>query len=81
MSERAILIKALKAEAKMKPDEKIKIGWRFFTYEEFAEILDSRGNPSNEEKGLLESFIDNALKMFRENPVYRQKMMALAGVT
>ena len=80
MSEREILIRAFKAEARMKPDERIKLGWNLYTYREFADMLGSGEDLSKEEKNTLKSFVDNALKMFRENPAYKQKMMSLAGV-
>ena len=80
MSEREILVRAMKAEARMKPDTKIRLGWSFYTYREFADMLGSNEELSKEEEGRLKSFMENALKMFRENPAYRDKMMDLAGV-
>ena len=80
MSERDILIRAFKAEARMKPKEKIILGRKVYTFEEFASMLGSGRRLPKEERNLVRSFVDNALRMFRENPAYRQKMMSLAGV-
>jgi hypothetical protein len=74
-----IIIQALKVEALQKPNEKIIAGKEIFTYREFAEILNSHKLQKNHKK-LVEVFLKSAVKMFNENPTYRQHIMKLAGV-
>jgi len=79
MKEVDIIIRALKAEAMVKPDEKIFVGRESFTYAEFAGMLGTEKLQRNHRK-FVENFLNSAKKMFKENPVYRQKMIQLAGV-
>jgi len=79
MKEIEIIVKALIAEALQKPDEKVIAGREIFTYKEFVAMLSSKKLQKNH-KRLVESFLQSAHKMFRENPIYRQKMMQLAGI-
>jgi hypothetical protein len=78
MKEIEIIVKALTAEALQKPDEKVIAGKEIFTYKEFAAMLNSKKLQKNH-KRLIESFLQSAQKMFKENPSYRQKIMQLAG--
>jgi hypothetical protein len=77
MDEIEIIIKALKAEALSKPSEKIIAGFESFTYKEFAEMLDKKKLQSNQ---IVDAFLNSALKMFKENSSYKQKMLELAGI-
>jgi hypothetical protein len=79
MNEVEIIIKALKAEALSKPNEKIIAGFESLTYKEFAEMLDKK-NLQNNHKKFVDTFLQSAVKLFKENPEYRQKIMCLAGV-
>jgi hypothetical protein len=74
-----IIIQALKAEALQKPNEKIIAGKEILTYREFAEILDSKKLQQNHKK-LVDAFLKSAVKLFNENPTYKQHIMKLAGV-
>jgi hypothetical protein len=73
-----LIIQALKAEAAQKPNEKIIAGKEIFTYREFVEVLNSHKLQKNHKK-LVEAFLKSAVKLFNENPTYRQKILKLAG--
>jgi len=79
VDERKIVIEALKVEAKNKPNERIFVGSKSYTYQEFALMLDKKVN-SKAEREFVESFINSAVKMFKENKTFREKMKKLAGV-
>ena len=79
MKEVEIIIKALRIEALQKPEEKVMAGKEVFTYREFAEMLNSKKLQKNHRK-FVESFLQSAIKMFNENPTYKQKVLQLAGV-
>jgi hypothetical protein len=78
LNEKEIVIRALKMEAQLKPSEKIYAGWVELTYEEFGKMLDAKRLQRNHKK-LVESIVQTSLKMFRENPVFRERMLKLAG--
>lgn len=79
MDEKKILIKALKLEAQHKPNERIYVGFKSFTYKEFACMLENNSRLDKETKKVVDNFLKQALKMFRENHEFRNKMMTLAG--
>lgn len=79
MDEKEIVILALKEEAKHKPKEKVFFGEYVYTYEQFVEMLNRR-KLKKEEKRIVQGFLNNAVRMFKENPAFRSKMMQLAGV-
>jgi hypothetical protein len=74
-----IIIKALRVEAMQKPNEKIIAGKEVFTYKEFAEMLNSKKLQKNHRK-MIQAFLNSALKMFKENPTYKRKILQLAAV-
>jgi hypothetical protein len=74
-----LIIQALKVEALQKPNEKIIAGKEVFTYREFAEILNSHKLQKSHRK-LVDAFLKSAVKLFNENPTYKQHIMKLAGV-
>ena len=80
MNEKQIVVLALKEEAKHKPKEKVFFGERVYTYEEFVEMLNRR-KLKREERKIVQGFLKNAVKMFKENEAFRSKMMELAGVS
>lgn len=80
LKESEILIKAFKLEAQRKPDERIFIGFKTYTYKEFSSLLDNHQKLDKETKKLIQSFLNQALKMFRENEEFRNRMKMLAGV-
>lgn len=71
-----ILIKAYVAEARSKPDVKIKIGRELITHAEFADMLEA--NPHR--KDHVARFLRDATKMFEESKAFQMRMMSLAGV-
>jgi hypothetical protein len=73
-----IIVKALKAEAYSKPNEKIYIGNHVLTYREFAEALESCG--LNDLKQSIDTLLNTALNLFKTSGEYREKIMRLAGV-
>ncbi|MEM1589682.1 MAG: hypothetical protein QW175_04640 [Candidatus Bathyarchaeia archaeon] len=79
MDEKKILIKALTVEAEQKPNERIFIGFKSYTYKEFASMLNHNKKLDKQTRKLVQNFINQALKMFRENEEFRKKMMMLAG--
>lgn len=79
MKEVEIIVKALKAEATQKPNEIIYAGRESFTYKEFIAMLNSKKLQKNHKK-LVKSFLNSAVKQFKENEPFRHKMLDLAGV-
>lgn len=80
MKELDIIIKAVKLEAKSKPEEKIFIGTKVFTFKQFADMINNHNSLKREDRKIIKACLNNFVKMFRENKVYRSKMMLLAGV-
>ena len=80
MNELEIIIKAIKIEAAQKPHEIIYAGRERFTYKEFADMLNRKKLQKNHKK-LIESFLNSAVKQFKENELFRHKMLGLAGVS
>ena len=78
-NELEIIIKALRAEASQKPNEIIYAGREKFTYKEFASMLNS-GKLQKNHKKLVESFLNSAIKQFKQNEAFRHKMLNLAGL-
>jgi hypothetical protein len=79
VDEKAVIIKALKIEAQRKPNERIYVGFKSYTYTEFVEMLDNRKSLTKAEKEFVENFIKTSLKLFRENKAYRERILTLAG--
>jgi len=79
MRETEIIVKALKLEARQKPNGRIYVGLKSYTYSEFAEMLDNHKKLSKTERQLVENFLNASLKLFRENQAYREKILKLAG--
>jgi hypothetical protein len=79
MNEIEIITKALIAEALQKPEEKIIAGKQVFTYREFAQILQSQKLQKNHKK-IVDAFLKSAVKLYNENPTYKQQILKLAGV-
>ena len=74
-----IIVKALRIEAMQKPMEKIFVGFRTYTYAEFAEMLNNHKNLNKAERQLVKDFLDKSLKTFKENQAFREKILELAG--
>jgi hypothetical protein len=74
-----IITRALQAEATQKPMEIIYAGRESFTYKEFVGMLNRKKLQKNHKK-LVESLLNSAIKQFKENEVFRNKMLDLAGV-
>jgi len=74
-----IIVKALKLEALSKPDEKIYIGSRVYTYREFAGMLNDRGKLDKTDRRFVESFLKASVKMFKKDQSFRERMLRLAG--
>jgi uncharacterized protein YggL (DUF469 family) len=74
-----IITRALKLEASQKPNEIIYAGREKFTYKQFVGMLNS-GKLQKNHKKLVESLLNSAIKQFKENEVFRNKMLDLAGM-
>jgi hypothetical protein len=81
VDEKAVIIKALRIEAQRKPNERIYVGFKSYTYAEFVEMLDNHKSLTKAEKEFIENFLKTSLKLFRENQTYREKILKLAGET
>ncbi|MEM2281660.1 MAG: hypothetical protein QXZ68_06715 [Candidatus Bathyarchaeia archaeon] len=79
MREIEIIIKAFKVEAESKPNERIFVGSKSYTYKEFANMLNNHKKLDKETRKLVDNFLKNALKLFEENEEFHRKIMALAG--
>jgi len=78
MNVRKLIIMAVKAEASVKPNEKLIIGEHAFTYSEFAEILSKKHN-SKDERKLIDTFLKQAEQLFKNNIEFKNKILELAG--
>jgi hypothetical protein len=79
LNEREIILRAIRAEARLKPKELVILGRRVFTFEEFAEKLNAEEKLPKEDKTLIKAWMKNTLKMFKENEAFRVQMLSLAG--
>ncbi|MEM2830971.1 MAG: hypothetical protein QXZ14_12010 [Candidatus Jordarchaeales archaeon] len=79
MSINELIIRAIKIEASLKPNEKLIIGEHVFTYSEFAEILSKKHN-SRDERKLIKMFLKQAEQLFKNNMEFKNKILELAGV-
>jgi hypothetical protein len=79
MRELDIIIKALKLEAQQKPNERIYVGFKSYTYAEFVEMLNNHKKLAKVEKEFVENFLKTSLKLLKENKAYREKILTLAG--
>lgn len=75
MNDLQIIVLALKAEARSKPNERIYVGKEVFMYKDFSSMLDH-----NELEDFVKKFLKDAEKMYRENQAFRLRMIRLAGV-
>ncbi|MEM1523527.1 MAG: hypothetical protein QXU69_10880 [Thermofilaceae archaeon] len=73
-----LILRAVEAEAKLKPNEKVFIGAREYTYAEFAKLLKKNDRSS---KKLVEDFLSIAVKLFKENDDFKKRVLSLAGAT
>lgn len=69
-----LIVKAIKIEALNKPDEKIIIGDVIITYRQFAEMLNSKNH-----ENIIKDFLKTAVKLFNENPVFKENILKLAS--
>jgi hypothetical protein len=74
-----IIIKAIKLEASLKPNEKIYIGQKSYTYAEFANMLNNHRKLSKDGKQTVKAFLESCIKLFRENQDFREKIFSLAA--
>ena len=79
MKELDIIIKALQLEAQQKPNERIYVGFKSYTYSEFVKMLNDHKKLSKAEKQFVENFLKTSLELFKENKAYREKILKLAG--
>jgi len=70
-----IAVAAIKIEASRKPDERIYIGDRVFTFLEIAEAVD-RGDPF-----IVEKFLQPFLERLKKSEAFRMKVLKLVGGT
>jgi hypothetical protein len=79
MNDMEIIIRALKLEAQQKPNERIFVGFKSYTYAEFVNMLNNHKKLNKTDKQFIKNFLDASLKLFKENQTYRQKILKLAG--
>lgn len=72
MNARELIIKAIEIESLSKPDEKIVIGDKIFTYAEFAKILKQK-----REKEIINAFLNQAEQLFLHNEAFKTKILEL----
>ena len=73
-----IIINAIKAEAKIRPDDKIHFGPINFTFKQFAGMLNNRKLPRKEKK-LVKTHLKTLINMFNTSEKYRAQCLSLAG--
>jgi hypothetical protein len=69
-----IIVKAIKIEALQKPNEKIIAGNIVITYREFVEMLNSKTHEK-----IVKNFLKSAVKLFNENPLFKENILKLAS--
>jgi hypothetical protein len=72
-----IIIKALKMEAERKPNERIYLGFKSYTYKEFINMLDNYEKLNNDEKQFVDRFLEESVKLFKENKAFREKILSV----
>jgi ribosome assembly protein YihI (activator of Der GTPase) len=72
-----IIIKALKMEAERKPDERIYLDFKSYTYKEFINMLDNYEKLNNDEKQFVDKFLEESVKLFKENKAFREKILSM----
>ena len=72
-----IIIKALKMEAERKPDERIYLDFKSYTYKEFINMLDNYEKLNNDEKQFVDKFLEESVKLFKENKTFREKILSM----
>ena len=72
MNEMELTKRILRALAEKKPNEKIFIGPRTFTYREFISMIDNYERLSQEDKQLIDKFLEECVHLFRINKVFER---------
>jgi len=72
-----IIIKALKMEAEKKPNERIYLDFKSYTYWEFINMLDNYEKLNNNEKQFVDKFLEESVKLFKENKAFRVKILSV----
>jgi ribosome assembly protein YihI (activator of Der GTPase) len=72
-----IIIKALKMEAERKPDERIYLDFKSYTYKEFINMLDNYEKLNNDEKQFVDKFLEESVRLFKENKAFREKILSM----
>lgn len=78
MSAERIIINAIKAEARIRPDEKIFFGPLSYTFKEFAGMLNDRRLPRRERK-LVKTHLKTLMRMFETSETYRKQVLSFSG--
>jgi ribosome assembly protein YihI (activator of Der GTPase) len=77
MNEIDIIIKALKMEAEKKPNERIYLDFKSYTYKEFINMLDNYEKLNNDEKQFVDKFLEESVRLFKENKAFREKILSM----
>jgi ribosome assembly protein YihI (activator of Der GTPase) len=72
-----IIIKSLKIEAERKPNERIYLDFKSYTYKEFINMLDNYEKLNNDEKQFVDKFLEESVKLFKENKAFREKILSM----
>jgi len=72
MNARELIIKAIEIESLSKPDEKIIVGNKIFTYSEFVALLKQK-----REKEIINNFLNQAEQLFLSNEAFKAKILEL----
>jgi hypothetical protein len=72
MEEIELAKRILRALAERKPNEQIFIGPRTFTYHEFVNMIDNYERLSQEEKQLVDKFLEKCVHMFKISRVFER---------
>jgi len=72
-----IIIKALKMEAEKKPNKRIYLDFKSYTYKEFINMLDNYEKLNNDEKQFVDKFLEESVRLFKENKAFREKILSM----
>lgn len=77
MDVKELIIKAIKVEASIKPDETIIVGDKVMTYKQFAELIENIDEIDPELRKQIYDFLKMAIKLFKQCEEFRKSILTL----
>jgi len=64
-------------EAEKKPNKRIYLDFKSYTYKEFINMLDNYEKLNNDEKQFVDKFLEESVRLFKENKAFREKILSM----